>query len=113
LKQPLLTEIETGLKKIMDDYRNKPSAEATWTNIKNEANSLLYGYFRNQKLAGNKPQEAYYIQIGAQTMTAADIAANRKILVAGVAVTKPAEFMMITVESLPKRGSSKNDLPGN
>jgi hypothetical protein len=34
-------ELETGLKKIMEQYRNKPNTEDTWTSIKNEAENLL------------------------------------------------------------------------
>jgi phage tail sheath protein FI len=105
VKQTLLTEIETGLRKIMEEYSNKQNTEATWTLVRSEADLFLYNYFRNRKLLGNKPQQAYYIQIGPQTMTNADISANRRILIAGVSVYKPAEFTIIRIETNPKNTS--------
>jgi hypothetical protein len=36
-------------------------------------------------------------------MTAADIAANKKILIVGFSEYKPAEFMIITIETQPQR----------
>jgi uncharacterized protein len=102
VKQTLVTEIETGLRKIMEEYSNRQNTAATWTQIRTDADLFLYSYFRNHKLLGNKPQQAYYIQIGPQTMTNADISANRRILIAGVAVYKPAEFTNIRIEINPK-----------
>jgi len=104
-KQTLVTEIETGLRKIMEEYSNRQNTAATWTQIRNDADLFLYSYFRNRKLLGNKLQEAYYIQIGPQTMTNSDISANRKILITGVAEYKPAEFTIIRIETNPKNTS--------
>jgi phage tail sheath protein FI len=104
-KQTLVTEIETGLRKIMEVYSNRQNTAATWTQIRSDANLFLYSYFRNHKLLGKKPQQAYFIQIGPQTMTNADISANRRILMAGVAVYKPAEFTIISIEINPKNMS--------
>jgi phage tail sheath protein FI len=106
-KLSLSMELETGLKKIMEQYRNKPNTEDTWTSIKNEAENLLYTYYKNRKLVGNKPQEAYFIKIGLQTMTAADIQANKKILITGISEYKPAEFKVITIETLPLKKTGK------
>ena len=106
-KLPLSMEIETGLKKIMEQYRNKPNTEDTWTSIRSEAENLLYTYYKNRKLVGNEPQEAYFINIGLQTMTAADILANKKILIAGFSEYKPAEFKVITIETLPLKKTGK------
>lgn len=108
VRQPLFTEIETGLRKIMEEHRNEPNTTTTWAQIRNEVDRFLYGYFRNGKLLGSKPQEAYFIQIGMQTMTQADISANRKVLIAGISVQKPAEFVSITVETSSKSVSRKS-----
>lgn len=70
-KISLSIEIETGLKKIMEEYRNKPNTEDTWTAIKNEAENFLFPYYKKGRLVGNKSQEAYFINIGLQTMTSA------------------------------------------
>lgn len=106
-RSSLSIEIETGLKKIMDEYRNKPNTEDTWTSIRSEADNFLYTYYRKKKLIGNQPQEAYFVKIGLQTMTAADIQANKKILIAGFSEYKPAEFKVITIETLPLHKTGK------
>jgi len=108
LNQALVAEIEDGLKKIMESHRNKPNTAATWAEITNEVDQFLYVYFRNGKLLGSKPKEAYYVQIGMQTMTQTDILANRKILLAGLSIQKPAEFTIIRVETTPKTSSTRN-----
>lgn len=108
MNQTLVTEIEDGIKKIMETHRNKPNTASTWTQISNETDQFLYVYFRNGKLLGSKPRDAYYIQIGMQTMTQADIEANKKILIAGVSVQKPAEFTIIRVETTTKMVSKQN-----
>ena len=108
MNQTLVTEIEDGIKKIMETHRNKPNTASTWTKISNEVDQFLYVYFRNGKLLGSKPRDAYYIQIGMQTMTQADIEANKKILIAGVSVQKPAEFTIIRVETTTKMVSKQN-----
>jgi phage tail sheath protein FI len=106
-KISLSIEIENGLKKIMEEYRNKPNTEDTWTSIKNEAENFLFPYYKKGRLVGKKPQEAYFINIGSQTMTAADIQANKKILIAGFSESKPAEFKVITIETLPLKKPGK------
>jgi phage tail sheath protein FI len=98
---PLLTTedaIAKELDAIVTANISKPNTAATWTAIKQSADNILLRYFINGKLMGTKASEAYYIKMGAETMTAADIAAGKMILVAGIATVKPAEFTVIRVE---------------
>lgn len=97
----LATEIESGLRRIINEYAGKPNTEATWTAIRGEAADFLYAFYKSRRLVGNKPQEAYWVKIGPETMTATDIAANRKKLMAGFAEYKPAEFATVHVETRP------------
>ncbi|MBL7743459.1 MAG: hypothetical protein JNN00_08310 [Chitinophagaceae bacterium] len=94
-------QIQTGLDKIMDNYAGQPNTEATWSNIRSEANNLLYTFFRDGRLKGVDRHEAYYINIGQQSMTATDIDTGRKILIVGYAAVKPAEFDTIRIERSP------------
>ena len=98
-------EITKGLQRIINLYANVPCDETTWSAIKKEAADYLYSYYKNGLLKGIKPEQAYYVLIGLQTMTQNDIANNHKILVAGVALVKPAEFTEIKVETIA--GASK------
>jgi phage tail sheath protein FI len=96
-EKDLKSEITDQLQKLLDSYAVSPNEEATWKLIRSEANDVLMTYFRNGKLSGSQPAEAFYVSIGPATMTATDIANNRMILIAGVALVKPAEFEVITV----------------
>lgn len=67
--------------------------------IRAEANNFLFTFYKNGKLVGKKPAEAYFVTIGLQSMTAQDIALKKKVLLAGFAEFKPAEFTIIKVET--------------
>jgi hypothetical protein len=100
---PLLTTegaIAKELDAVVAANINKPNTASTWATIKQSADNILLRYFKNGKLLGTKPAEAYYIKMGTETMTATDIAAGKMILVCGVATVKPAEFKMIKVERI-------------
>jgi len=90
--------IENELGKMLDVHKNEPNNSATWKKIKADAENILHNYFKNGKLFGNKPAEAYYVKIGNETMTAADISNQTFVLQAGIATVKPAEFENIRIE---------------
>ena len=93
-------EITKKLNNIVASYSNKPNALAIWKQIRSEAETLLLGYFKSGTLFGTKPQEAYFIKMGTETMTSTDIANHKMILQAGIALYKPAEFKIITIEKI-------------
>ncbi|MBK6938008.1 MAG: hypothetical protein IPH18_14860 [Chitinophagaceae bacterium] len=93
--------IETGINSIMDKYRDYESNETVWRKIRNEAAELLFSFYRSGKLASITTSQAYFVKIGLQTMTIQDIAINKKVLIVGYAIIKPAEFEVIRVERVP------------
>ena len=97
----LQTTIEKELNTILSAYMKQPNNAATWIQVKAAAENMLYTYFLNGKLMGTKKEQAFYIKMGTETMTAADIAAGKRILICGVALYKPAEFTIIKIEKLP------------
>src|SRR3546814_5685654 len=51
-------------------------------------------------LAGPKPEHAFYVKVGlGQTMTAQDILEGRMIVEIGMAVVRPAEFIILRFRS--------------
>lgn len=92
------TTIKNELEILLEKYRNEKSAEAVWKQIRQEADDILYGYFKRGKLSGTTKNQAYFIKIGLETMTAIDIRNQKKILLAGIAIQKPGEFVMIRIE---------------
>lgn len=91
--------ITNELTQIMNDYKNAPNNAVTWATICGKAETLLLSYFKSGKLMGLKPAEAFFVKIDTTTMTAAQIDANTKVLAAGIALNKPAEFLLIRIET--------------
>jgi len=58
----------------------------------------LFQLFRQGMFPAQKPEQAYFVRCGRDTMTQADIDAGRVILMIGIALLKPAEFIMIRIE---------------
>lgn len=94
---PVAITIENELNKIVTAYTNQSNSTPTWAQIIVAAENILYTYFRDGKLLGTKKEQAYYITMGTATMTATDIANKKMILIAGIAVNKPAEFIIIKI----------------
>ena len=81
--------------------------ELLWTRVRDTANDLLSAYWRDGELVGSKPEEAFYVRCGRDTMTQQDIDSGRLVVEVGIAPVTPAEFVVVTVEQmvagLPKR----------
>lgn len=90
--------IEKEMNTIVAAYINQPNTATTWAQVKLAADNLLYQYFSAGKLMGTKKEQAYYIKMGTETMTAADIAAHKLVLEYGIAIVKPAEFTINRIE---------------
>lgn len=97
-KLPLEATVEKELATILSAYTGQPNTAATWIQVKAAAENMLLTYFLNGKLQGTKAEHAFYVKMGTETMTAADIANKKMILIAGIATVKPAEFTMIRIE---------------
>lgn len=90
--------IKNELEIVLEKYRNEKSIESVWKQIRQEADDILFGYFQKGKLLGTTKSMAYFIKIGLETMTATDIKNQKKIVLIGIAIQKPGEFVMIRIE---------------
>ena len=59
--------------------------------------SFLENMFRAGMLSGDTPAEAYYVDIGPNTMSRDDILNGRLICEIGIAPSRPAEFVIFRV----------------
>jgi phage tail sheath protein FI len=75
----------------------EPSGAALWDRVRLAASSFLHTMFRAGALKGMTPREAYFVRCGRDTMTEEDIANGRLVLVIGVALLKPAEFVVLRI----------------
>ncbi len=91
-------EIDSLLNSVVEKYATMPNTATTWTSIKAESEDILFRYFRSGQLFGSKPEESFFVIMDASTMTANDVLNHKMILVAGLALYKPADFVVVRVE---------------
>lgn len=75
-----------------------PNGEILWANIQQLISDFLFNEWRKGSLVGNKVEEAFFVRCDRSTMTQLDIDNQRVVCLVGVAVIKPAEFMVFRVE---------------
>jgi phage tail sheath protein FI len=74
----------------------EPNVAETWLKVKAMIQSFLYGLWEQGALAGTKPEDAYFVNVGlGSTMTAQDILQGSMIVEIGVAAVRPAEFIIL------------------
>lgn len=91
--------IEQSCQDALKAYVFAPNDSNTWVTVKSMLENFLTNIWAQGALAGAKPEEAFGVQIGlGSTMTAQDILDGIMRASILVAVTHPAEFMVISIE---------------
>ena len=79
----------------------EPNNERLWSRIRRAVENFLESaLFRKGGLQGDKSDEAFYVRCDASTMTANDIAKGRVIVEIGLALVKPAEFVIVRIAQI-------------
>ena len=87
---------EESIKKATEAFVFEPNDANTWTKVKAMIENFLILQWRAGALAGAKPEQAFYVNVGLnETMTALDILEGRMIVEIGMAVVRPAEFIIL------------------
>lgn len=68
-----------------------------WANVREAVSSFLYNEWRSGDLLGATPEEAFFVRCDRSTMTQNDLDNGRLICLIGVAVLKPAEFVIFRI----------------
>ena len=88
--------VEESCKKATEPFVFEPNDAGTWVKVKAMIENFLVVQWREGALAGAKPEDAFYVQVGlGTTMTAQDILEGRMIVEIGMAVVRPAEFIVL------------------
>lgn len=75
----------------------EPNGELLWANIRGTISDFLYAEWKTGALLGTKPEEAFFVRCDRTTMTQNDLDNGRLICLVGVAVVKPAEFVIFRI----------------
>lgn len=88
--------VEESVKKASEPFVFEPNDANTWVKVKGMIENFLTLQWRAGALQGSKPEESFYVHIGlGETMTALDILEGRMIVEIGMAVVRPAEFIIL------------------
>ncbi|HKP82024.1 MAG TPA: phage tail sheath subtilisin-like domain-containing protein [Pyrinomonadaceae bacterium] len=72
----------------------EPNDEKLWARVNQTITQFLTTEWRNGALMGTKASEAFFVKVDRTTMTQNDIDNGRLICIIGLAVVKPAEFVI-------------------
>jgi phage tail sheath protein FI len=87
---------EESIKKATEPFVFEPNDINTWVRVKAMIENFLTLEWRSGALAGAKATDAFYVKVGlGETMTAVDILEGRMIVEIGLAVVRPAEFIIL------------------
>lgn len=87
---------EESIKKATEAFVFEPNDANTWIKVKAMIENFLILQWRAGALAGAKPEDAFYVRVGLGiTMTAQDILEGRMNVEIGMAVVRPAEFIIL------------------
>ena len=75
----------------------EPNDENLWARVRRTIEIFLESVWRSGALVGGSPSEAFFVDIGPNTMSKDDIDNGRMICVIGVAPVKPAEFVIFRI----------------
>lgn len=93
----LFIYIEESIKANTNWVVFEPNDVTLWSRVKRTVELFLEGIWRTGALVGTSPAEAFFVDIGPNTMTKDDIDNGRLICVIGVAPVKPAEFVIFKI----------------
>jgi phage tail sheath protein FI len=87
---------EESCKKASEFVVFEPNDKNTWIRVKGMITNFLTDLLKQGALAGTKPEQAFFVQVGlGETMTAQDILEGRLIVTIGMAAVRPAEFIIL------------------
>lgn len=75
----------------------EPNGPALWSNVREAVASFLYNQWFNGALFGMTTDEAYFVVCDGSVMTQADLDNGRMICEIGLALLKPAEFVVFRI----------------
>lgn len=88
--------VEESVKKATIQFVFEPNDLNTWSRVKAMIDNFLVQQWRAGALMGTTPEQAFYVKVGLnETMDEVDIWEGRMIVEIGMAVVRPAEFIIL------------------
>lgn len=88
--------VEESTKKASFPFVFQSNDSTTWAKVKGMIENFLINLWREGALVGAKPEDAFYVRVGlGTTMTPLDVLEGRMNVEIGMAVVRPAEFIIL------------------
>lgn len=88
--------VEESVKNATEGFVFQANDANTWVQVRAMIENFLILQWKAGALAGAKPEQAFYVKVGlGSTMTADDVLNGRMIVEIGMAVVRPAEFIVL------------------
>ncbi|MNU56221.1 Phage tail sheath protein [compost metagenome] len=88
--------VEESVKKATEGFVFQANDPNTWVRVRAMIENFLILQWKAGALAGAKPEQAFFVKVGlGVTMTADDVLNGRMIVEIGMAVVRPAEFIVL------------------
>ncbi len=88
--------VEESVKKATIQFVFEPNDINTWSRVKSMIDNFLVQQWKAGALMGTTPEQAFYVKVGLnETMSEVDIWEGRMIVEIGMAVVRPAEFIIL------------------
>jgi phage tail sheath protein FI len=92
----LFISVEESIKKATSFAVFEANDISTWLKVKGMIDSYLYNLWSRGALQGSNPEDAYVVNVGlGKTMFPDDILNGRLVVEVGLAVVRPAEFIIL------------------
>ena len=93
--------VEESIQKSTGWVVFEPNTSSTWVKVQAMIENYLFQKWRDGALAGAKPEQAFFVNVGlGKTMNSTDILEGRLIVEIGMAVARPAEFIILKFEQM-------------
>jgi len=88
--------VEESTKNATEQFVFEPNDINTWVRVKSMISNYLTEQWKSGALMGASTKEAFFVHVGlGETMTELDLWEGRMIVVIGLAVVRPAEFIIL------------------
>jgi uncharacterized protein len=75
----------------------EPNGPDLWEKMRRSVEKFLINEWANRRLLGNKPHQAFLVCCDRSTMTQNDLDNGRLVCLIGIAILKPAEFVIFRI----------------
>jgi hypothetical protein len=97
----VVSAVEAAIGRLFDaaPWRLTPGKadEVVWNAADRAVEELLLAEWHRGALAGERPQDAYFVRCDRSTMTQEDIDRGRLVVLVGVAPLRAAEFVLLQI----------------